>query len=213
MSFSSDDILTNAGERMVEGNSWGYWAHLSIYSFALAYTRGQRVLDAGSGAGYGAAYLSRHGAEVLALDHSRVAVEHSRARYAGDAVTFEVADLGAPLQLGDGVFDLVFSSNVFEHVGNVDGLAAECARVVKPSGVVIVAVPPIVSAAAMAADMQNQFHVHHIPPMAWHAKFSRFFDDVKCYRHVGKGVLRHAGSRAIGDEPTPTSGRHPRDRL
>ena len=185
----SVEKLTNAGERMVVGNMWGYWAHLSIYHFALKFAEGRRVLDAGSGAGYGSAYLARHGAKVLAFDAGAVAIEHSRRRYAGDSVTFEIADLNAPLGLGDGVFDLVFSSNVFEHVGNVDGLAAECARVMAPGGVTIVAVPPICSAAAVAADMENQFHVHHIPPTAWHSKLLRFFENVRCHAHVGRGVF------------------------
>ena len=59
----SDAELTNAGERMIVGNISGYWAHLSIYHFALPFARGRRVLDAGCGAGYGAAYLARHGAQ------------------------------------------------------------------------------------------------------------------------------------------------------
>jgi 2-polyprenyl-3-methyl-5-hydroxy-6-metoxy-1,4-benzoquinol methylase len=183
----SNEALTNAGERMIVGNAWGYWAHLSIYHFAVPFARGRRVLDAGSGAGYGSAYLARHGGQVLALEASPMAVGHSRQRYAGDSVTFEVADLNEPLPFGDALFDLVFSSNVFEHVANVDGLAAECARVVKPEGVVIVAVPPICSAEAMTSDMENNFHVHHIPPTAWHAKLERFFDDVQCHCHVHKG--------------------------
>jgi len=177
------EALTNAGERMIVGNMWGYWAHLSIYHFALPFALGKRVLDAGSGSGYGAAYLARRGAQVLALDAGELAILHSRERYAGDPVTFEVADLNVPLPAGDEVFDLVFSSNVFEHVGNVDGLAAECARVVKPEGTVIIAVPPITSAEVMAADMENQFHVHHIPPSAWMAKLERFFTEVRCHAH------------------------------
>ena len=181
--------LTNAGERMIVGNMWGYWAHLSIYHFALPFVAGGRVLDVGCGAGYGSAHLARHGAKVLAFDGSAVAIEHSRLRYAGDTVTFEVADLNEPLPLGDGAFDLVFSSNVFEHVGNVDALAAECARVLAPGGVAVIAVPPICSAAAMAIDMDNRFHVHHIPPTAWSAKLSRFFEDVRCHSHVGAGAF------------------------
>lgn len=203
----SEETLTNAGERMIVGNMWGYWEHLSIYCFALPFAAGRRVLDAGSGAGYGAAYLARHGAQVLPLDAGAVAIQHSRERYAGDPVTFEVADLNAPLPAGDEVFDLVFSSNVFEHVARVDLLAAECARVLKPDGVAVIAVPPICSAMSMAADMENQFHVHHIPPSAWEAKLRRSFHEVTLHNHCHAGdfanpVLHEAQMRLPPDQVT-----------
>jgi 2-polyprenyl-3-methyl-5-hydroxy-6-metoxy-1,4-benzoquinol methylase len=199
----SEASLANNGERMIVGNAWGYWAHLSIYHFAIPFAVGKRILDAGSGAGYGAAYLARNGAAgVLALDASADAIMHSRERYAGDAVTFEVADLNTPLPLGSRTFGLVFSSNVFEHVGNVDGLAAECARLIAADGVLIVAVPPITSRESMTSDMGNQFHVHHVPPVAWQAKLSRFFHDVQCHGHFGKGEFA-AKERARAEIEAP----------
>lgn len=185
-----DEDVGNNGERMIVLNAWLYWAHLSIYRFALPFVAGRHVLEAGAGEGYGAAYLVRHGAaSVRALEFSPQAVQHAERKYAGNAVRYEVADLNQPLPLGDRSVDVVFSSNVFEHIGRVDVLAAETARVVAPQGVVIVAVPPVTSAAVLEADMHNQFHVHHIPPSAWEAKLLRFFADVRCHAHRGRGVF------------------------
>ena len=183
----SEEALSNCGERVTENNTWSYRAHLSIYHFALPFAQGRRVLDAGSGSGYGSAYFARHGANVLAFEASPLAVEHSRQRYAGDPVTFEVADLNSQLPVGDAIFDLVFSSNVFEHVANIDSLIAECARVIKPDGVVIVAVPPVCTPEQLAENIKNQYHVNNIPPTAWHSKLSRFFTDVQCHAHEGAG--------------------------
>jgi SAM-dependent methyltransferase len=176
--------ISNDGERVTVDNTWSYYAHLSIYRFALSFCKtGSRVLDAGCGSGYGSAYLASHGASVLAYDAGADAVAHARRNY--PAVTYEVYDLGSPLPIADRSFDTVFSSNVFEHVPNVDGLAAECARVVKRDGAVIVAVPPVMNALGAESDIKNHFHVHHIPPAAWHAKLSRFFAEVECYDHRG----------------------------
>lgn len=184
--ISAED-LTNSGERMIVDNHWGYWAHLSIYRFALPFAIGKRVLDAGCGSGYGSVYLAQHGANVHAVDAGELAIKHCRTAYADESITFDVADLGKPLKLEDGSFDLVFSSNVFEHVGAIDTLCAEAARVMKPDGVTIVAVPPVCSAESAMSDMENEFHVHHIPPTAWHVKLSRFFEEVTCYAHRPAG--------------------------
>jgi 2-polyprenyl-3-methyl-5-hydroxy-6-metoxy-1,4-benzoquinol methylase len=183
-----DALIGNQGERQTVEDTFSYYAHLSIYRCALPFAEGHRVLDVGSGAGYGSAYLARNGAtEVLALDAGIDAIAYSRQHYSSDAVTFAIADLNLGLPIGDRSFDLVFSSNVFEHVGDVDGLAAECARVVAASGVVFVAVPAIRSSTQLEADIVHHWHVHHIPPIAWHAKLSRFFSEVRCYGHLGSG--------------------------
>jgi 2-polyprenyl-3-methyl-5-hydroxy-6-metoxy-1,4-benzoquinol methylase len=183
--------VSNGGERVAVDNSWLYWAHLSIYQFAVpSCAGGRRVLDAGSGAGYGAAFLVRHGASVVAYEADADAVSYAREKYAGCGVSYEVVDLNDPLPAADRQFDVVFSSNVFEHVPNVDGLAAECARVVKHDGALIVAVPPVTWSGSAESDIRNHFHVHHIPPAAWHAKLSRFFVEVECYIHHGRGKWR-----------------------
>ena len=189
MAVPAEADVGNDGERMIVANIWPYWAHLAIYHFAIPFAVGRRVLDAGSGEGYGAAYLARHGAKsVRALEFSADAVRHAQHRYADLPVRYEEADLNQPLPMPDRSFDLVFSSNVFEHIARVDALAAEVARVVAEDGIALIAVPPITWAAAMEADMRNPFHVHHIPPSAWEAKLRRFFSDVRVHGHRGRGI-------------------------
>ena len=52
-----------------------YYEHLARYMFAAALARGRRVLDAGCGAGYGAALLASSGAHsVTAIDIAPEAV-------------------------------------------------------------------------------------------------------------------------------------------
>ncbi len=204
MSVITPEQLTNSGERMIEGNLWGYWAHLAPYHFATNFMSGGVVLDVGCGSGYGAAHLAKHGAKVVAVDGSDVAIAHSRVRYAEDDVTFEVADLNEALPFNNKTFDLVFSSNVFEHIANVDGLAAECARVVSDNGSVIVVVPTMPSPEFMAADMENRFHIHHLPASAWYAKLKRFFYEVQIHGYLGGGNFSSAQSQL--DESRRQSG-------
>ena len=186
--LEQDDLaLGNDNERMVVANLWSYWAHLSIYRFAVPFCRGRTVLDVGTGVGYGAAYLADHEATINAVDGDPASVDHAHRKYAGKSATFAVADLNQKLAFEDRSFDVVLSSNVFEHIANVDDLTAECARIVKQDGVVIIAVPPITVAWIAQDDMRNIHHVHHLPPAAWHAKLSRFFGTIECHGHQGTG--------------------------
>jgi len=172
---------------MIEANLWSYWAHLSIYKFAIPFCAGRHILEAGSGVGYGAAYLAKNGATIHACDASAESVRHSQRTYNEAGLSYSVADLNRPLPMKDEEFDVVFSSNVFEHVTEVDALAAECARVVTRDGVVIVAVPTITTASFAQDDIRNHHHVHHLPPAAWHAKLFRFFAEIRCHGHQAVG--------------------------
>lgn len=191
IAVSDADLLsriTNDGERMIVDNIWGYWAHLSIYRFALPWVQGRSVLEAGSGSGYGADYFMENGAaSVIGFDASEEAVLFSRDRYRTDGLRYETADLNQGLPTTAKSVDIIFSSNVFEHVAQIDTLIADCTRVLKEGGVAIIAVPPVNTEIALEVDIRNYFHVHHIPPSAWHAKLSRFFESVECYRHLGAG--------------------------
>jgi SAM-dependent methyltransferase len=133
------------------------------------------------------------------------AVAYARERYAGDGGEYQIADRNDPLPATDRQFDLVFSSNVFEQVPNVDGLAAKCVRVAKRDGAVTLAVPSITGPVAMAAefDIRNHFQVHRIPPSAWLAKLSRYFTEVDCYMHHRRGNWRDNDLMVAGHARPP----------
>jgi 2-polyprenyl-3-methyl-5-hydroxy-6-metoxy-1,4-benzoquinol methylase len=147
------DDFTNFGERQgSEPQGFGYYAHLSIYDFVRPWILGGRVLDVGCGTGYGSLYLRRSGAhEVVALERDEALVNELVKRQSD--VTFKRCDLDyGVLPAETGSFDVVFCSNVLEHVAYVDPIVAEFSRVVKLTGSVLVAVPPIVAAGGIQLD-------------------------------------------------------------
>lgn len=83
-----------------------------------------RVLDVGCGAGNLLSKLPP--CRAFGVD---VEPEILRGGVAGDA---------AALPFRDGVFDIVFCSEVIEHVPDPDGLVAELRRVLRPGGVAVV---------------------------------------------------------------------------
>src|SRR5258708_7543722 len=72
-----------------------YYGHLSIYDFATRFCRDAVVLDAGCGAGYGAARLADAGARRgYGIDVSAKAIAFSRHHFRRPNLEFAVADLG-----------------------------------------------------------------------------------------------------------------------
>ncbi|WP_135364558.1 class I SAM-dependent methyltransferase [Halosimplex halophilum] len=98
---------------------------------------GLRVLDAGCGDGYHAARLADRGADVLGVDASEAMVDRARERY-GDRVDFRRGDLAEGLDYpDDGGFDLILCQHVLSHVADLEPVAAEFARLLRPGGGVV----------------------------------------------------------------------------
>ncbi len=161
-----------------------YYAHLSIYHFALQFCRDAVVLDAGSGAGYGAAYLAEHGALfVHGVDVSAKAVAFSQASFQRPNLDYQARDLSVNLDFERDTFDLVFSSNVLEHVPDVCTFLQQVVSAMKPGATMVLAVPPILNIVAQADNLSNLYHLNIWSPRQWHHILSKYFGTIAYYEH------------------------------
>ena len=101
---------------------------------------GLRVLDVGCGTGAPACLLgAEQGVSVLGITTSQVGVDtaNARAKAAGlDGVSFELRD-GTDNGLEDASFDRVWVLESSHLMREVDRLMAECARVLRPGGRIV----------------------------------------------------------------------------
>jgi ubiquinone/menaquinone biosynthesis C-methylase UbiE len=95
---------------------------------------GAHVLEIGGGTGYQASVLHAWGYRVSSIDvagrPSPPTLYHPMQDYDGRHIPFQ-----------DASFDVIFSSNVLEHVHDLPGLLAEMRRVLKPGGLAVHIVP------------------------------------------------------------------------
>lgn len=183
--FGEESDLTDSGERVTPlCRNDCYYAHLSLYFCALPWVQNTTVLDAGSGAGYGAAYLADHGARfVHGIDVSAKAVTFSRQHCSRPNLQFQVMDLEKIEGFGDHSFDVVMCSNVLEHLRAVPVFLHTIGRLLQPQGAMIVAVPPIVDANLRAQDLLDPYHLNIWSPRQWDSVLRRYFAEVQAYQH------------------------------
>lgn len=123
-------------EKLLEpGQSWMLWATaLSTLLPPLD------VVDFGCGTGVLTVEIARWARKVTAIDRSASALEQASARAERQGlenVTFLEADL-AKLPLATGKKDLVVISQSLHHVADPEAVLAEAARILKPSGRLVV---------------------------------------------------------------------------
>jgi protein-L-isoaspartate O-methyltransferase len=114
--------------------------HLARYEWAASIAAGRRALDAGCGTAYGTAMLAAASAHsATGVDIAGGVLEAVRADVP-DAVRLDVGDV-RDLPYEDASFDLVVCFEVIEHVAEQDAALGELARVIAPSGVLLISSP------------------------------------------------------------------------
>jgi SAM-dependent methyltransferase len=108
--------------------------------FMLAGIRaGERVLDLGCGEGAFTAELQRAGARAIGVEVAPTAVRRAREHH--PSLDFELVPFEGPLPFADGSFDLVWASEVIEHVADTARWLSELRRVLAPGGRVLLTTP------------------------------------------------------------------------
>jgi SAM-dependent methyltransferase len=99
----------------------------------------ERVLDLGCGGGRFAAAASDAGTDVVGVDIAERALE--RARLVAPRADLRLLAPDGSLPLGHGEVDLVWCSEVLEHVPDTAALLTEVRRVLRPGGRLLLTVP------------------------------------------------------------------------
>jgi SAM-dependent methyltransferase len=161
-------LETLVGERTVPG-LWheNYWfrRHEAAYLrlaplLAEAARAGGVVVEAGAGEGYGTGLLRAAGCDrVAALDYDAASVRHGAGRY--PAAAWARGNL-ARLPLAAGSVAAVSSFQVVEHLWTPWEFLAECARVLRPGGPLVLTTPnrPVFSPGVARGERPpNPYHV------------------------------------------------------
>lgn len=156
------DSLPLTGERTIPGLAEeNYWfrRHEVVYQRLLERCVDRVVLEAGSGEGYGADLIADVATHVIGLDYDDSAVAHVRARY--PRVDMRQGNL-AELPLEDASVDVVANFQVIEHLWDQGQFVDECARVLRPSGVLMMSTPNRITFSPGRDTPINPFHTREL---------------------------------------------------
>jgi SAM-dependent methyltransferase len=154
--------------------------HLTRYLFAAERSVGRRVLDLGSGAGYGAAMLGAGGATaVLGVDADAASVARAQARYGGAGVSFSVGDCHDLAGVA-GDWDVITCFEAIEHVSRPDALLAAAGCRLAADGMVLVSTPERAATPPFVGSRpRNPFHEHEWYRDEFAALLRRHFREVE----------------------------------
>jgi GT2 family glycosyltransferase/SAM-dependent methyltransferase len=175
-------LIDWTGERMVP---WApdlqvIYEHLHRYWFAASLAAGRRVLDVGSGEGYGTAILASVAESACGIELDEDSVAHSRATYQADNLEFR---LGSALDLSafaDGEFGLVVCFEVLEHILEQEQLLDGIARVLGPDGVLLCSTPER-NAYSDETGQENPFHVRELSESEFRDVLGERFQEVRLW--------------------------------
>lgn len=126
------------------------------------FVRRGRILDIGCGRGLFLGVMKDHGWSVMGVEFDTAAAAVASAAHGIDVIAANRVGSDLP----DGNFDVVTLYHVLEHVHDPAETVRECARLLRKGGLLVVAVPNILSLQASVGKrvwfhLDPPYHLHH----------------------------------------------------
>jgi len=164
--------------------------HLAPYQYALRYVEGKEVLDVGCNWGYGSHLFARKARRVVGFDVNSEHVSYGKQQFARENLCFLIHDANERFPFADERFDVVFSSEVIEHLANYTGCLHEMQRVLRPNGLFILKTPNLAYSRHWHA--LNPYHLKVFLPKELQTLLGEYFLEVEVFgfNEVYDQVLR-----------------------
>lgn len=141
------------------------------------FDRPLQVLDMGCGSGRIVRQLHPYGHDLYGYDLERIApnaVKTLTELYGSTEFErrFRFTTSEREIPFDDNSFDVIYANQVFEHVRFIDQMIAECARVLRPGGVLVTLFPFVTY--PLEGHVKIPF-VHWLPPGNFRVQYMRLF--------------------------------------
>ena len=180
------------GEYVVPGktpdNEW--LPHIERYRFASHVAPGKVILDVACGTGYGSDLLAGLAAKrVVGGDASPEALSFAAHTFRRENLSFLKLD-GIRLPFRSSTFDAVVSFETVEHMKDPARFLRECARVLRPNGILLCSTPMRLAwRPPWMPKPQNPFHTREFTVNELRAALDERFDQVEFFGQACIGTL------------------------
>ncbi len=117
------------------------YEHLHRYAYAAQFVAGKRVLDLGSGEGYGSNTLAATASSVVGVDLDEAAIRHANTKYGALNLSFmlgSITDVPIP---EEHTFDVIVCFEAIEHVEDHEALLRGIEKLLADDGLLIISTP------------------------------------------------------------------------
>ncbi|UYP00921.1 methyltransferase domain-containing protein [Oceanotoga sp. DSM 15011] len=182
----SKNYLAYSWERGIPGTQFmpilGFYKIIQRYKITSKYLKNNfKILEAASGFGYGASYLSKKCEYVYALDISQDNIDFGSNSYYNKNISWINGDV-TKLPFEDNKFDLYNSLETFEHIplDIIDDYFKQALRVLKEDGIMIISTPNVEN----RRGINNPFHIKEYTFLEFSNILNKYFEEVKYYSDV-----------------------------